>query len=274
LPNSLQSFQVTLAAIAGLLIGSFLNVCIYRVPRDLSVVKPRSFCPQCEKPIAWYDNIPLLSFLLLRGKCRDCAHRIPLRYPLVETITAAVFAAVVYRYGFTLTALKWVVFESLMIALFCTDLETRILPDEFTLGGSVAGVVSSLFVPVSSTLGGLLLADYSSAWQSLFSMVIGVALITGPIWLAGVLWKKLFKREALGLGDVKLLIMLGVFLGLEGGVLALQIGTISGAVLGLVYVLLTRKNVRTYEVPFGCFLCAAAACVPFLSRMEETIAGR
>jgi leader peptidase (prepilin peptidase)/N-methyltransferase len=274
LPNSLQPFYTAITAAAGLLIGSFLNVCIYRVMRDLSVVRPRSFCPQCEKPIAWYDNVPLLSFLILRGRCRGCSTRIPWRYPLVEALTAAAFSLVAYRYGFTLAALKWMVFESLMIVLFWTDLEERILPDEFTLGGAVAGAVFAFFVLVPGVLGQLWLGDRKLVWQSLFNMGLGAALISGPIWLAGAIYAKLRKREGLGLGDVKLLAMLGTFLGADQGIGALLIGAVSGSILTVAYLLLTRKDPGGYELPFGSFLCAAAAFIPFWSRMGETITGK
>ncbi len=260
-----DSLLISAAALVGLLIGSFLNVCIYRVMRDLSVVSPRSFCPQCESPIAWYDNVPLLSFFILRGRCRRCSHRISWRYPFTEALTAAAFAAVAGRYGLTWASLKWTVFESLLIMLFWTDLEERLLPDEFTIGGAIAGGAFSLFVPVPGLLGELLLGDRRPVWQSLFNMTVGAALIAGPIWLLGLLYAKLRKREGLGFGDVKLLAMLGVFLGADGGLLALLMGAVSGSVLGVAYIILTRKEARSYELPFGSFLCAAAACVPFIN---------
>ncbi len=149
--------QVAFAALTGLLIGSFLNVCIYRVPSDLSVIAPRSFCPECGKPVAWYDNIPLLSYALLKGRCRECGKSIGWRYPLVELMTAVFFATSVARYGWNLNGLKWCLFEGIMIVLFWVDLEERILPDEFTLGGSVAGLVFAFFTKVPGVLGELLL---------------------------------------------------------------------------------------------------------------------
>src|SRR5437868_3257010 len=132
------------AGLFGLLLGSFLNVCIYRFPRDLSVVMPRSFCPECEKPIAAYDNIPLLSYLLLGRKCRNCAAAIPWRYPTVELLTGAAFFFAVYKYGVTPIALKLAIFAAMQIALIFTDLEARILPDEFTLGGTLVGILLAI----------------------------------------------------------------------------------------------------------------------------------
>src|ERR1700732_1873944 len=145
--------EAILAALAGLLIGSFLNVCIYRLPRDLSVVAPRSFCPECDKPIAWCDNVPLLSYLLLGGRCRNCKERIPWRYPAVELLTGASFFCAVWMLGPTATAMKFCLFSAIAITLVFSDLEERILPDEFTLGGAVAGVIMAVVVPTESGLG-------------------------------------------------------------------------------------------------------------------------
>src|SRR5579884_3049817 len=124
-----------LAALAGLLIGSFLNVCIYRLPRDLSVVAPRSFCPECDRPIAWYDNVPLLSYALLAGRCRRCGASIPWRYPVVELLTAVLFFIAVWILGVNAAAIKYCVFAAILVTLIFSDLEEKILPDEFTLGG-------------------------------------------------------------------------------------------------------------------------------------------
>src|ERR1700683_1987218 len=135
-----------LAFLAGLLIGSFLNVCVYRLPRDLSVVRPRSFCPQCDKMIAWYDNIPLVSYILLRARCRHCGARIPLRYPLVELATALAFAVCCAALGPSVAAAKYSIFSAILITLIASDMEERILPDEFTLGGTVIGLAFSPFV--------------------------------------------------------------------------------------------------------------------------------
>src|ERR1700761_9552281 len=176
LPADYKAFYVALSALAGLLVGSFLNVCIYRLPRDLSGIIPRSFCPECGMPIAWYDNVPLLSYSLLRGRCRGCTRAIPARYPLVELTTAILFGFVVSEYGWTLAAAKWCVFEAILIALFWTDLEERILPDELTLGGTAAGLVFAAFVAVPSVAGVLLLPEAPTALQSLLSAATGALL--------------------------------------------------------------------------------------------------
>jgi leader peptidase (prepilin peptidase)/N-methyltransferase len=255
------------AAVFGLLTGSFLNVCIYRLPRDLSVIVPRSFCPECGKSIAWYDNVPLLSYALLRAHCRSCGKGIGIRYPLVELLTGALCVWTVARYGWSLEALKWTVFELILIVLFWTDLEERILPDELTLGGSVAGVVLAIFVKVPGVMGELLLPNQRMVWRSLTNAGMGALFLAGPIWLAGLLYARIRKKDGLGLGDVKLLILLGVFLGLENGLLALTIGAVTGTVLGLLYIWLKREDAASYELPFGSFLCAGAALVPLLVKL-------
>jgi leader peptidase (prepilin peptidase) / N-methyltransferase len=266
LPADYKTFYVALSAVAGLLIGSFLNVCIYRIPRDLSVVTPRSFCPECGVPIAWYDNIPLLSYFLLRRRCRACAQAVPARYLIVELTTAALFALVTAVYGWTFFTLKWCLFEALLIALFWTDIEERILPDELTLGGAAAGLLLALFVAVPSVAGTLLLAAGKPALQSLLSAALGSAILVAPIWALGALYARVRKREGLGLGDVKLLLLMGVFLGPERGLYALMIGALAGSLIGAVYILVARRNAATYELPFGSFLCAGAALVPLLKR--------
>jgi len=256
------TLEVTLAFAAGLLIGSFLNVCIFRMPRDLSVVAPRSFCPGCEKPIAWYDNIPLLSYFLLRARCRHCRERIPLRYPIVELATAAAFAICVASLGLTLAAMKYSIFSAILIALIASDLEERILPDEFTLGGTLVGLVLAAFVPLGFELGSMLLpTSWGPRWLSVSEAAIAAAFSSGSIWLVGYLYQKWRHREGLGLGDVKMIAMIGAFLGLKAALLTLIVASLAGAIVGLAYIFVTGKDASTYELPFGSFLGAAALAV-------------
>jgi leader peptidase (prepilin peptidase)/N-methyltransferase len=257
-----------LAALFGLLIGSFLNVCIYRMPRDLSVVRPRSFCPECSQPIAWFDNVPLLSFALLAGRCRHCGNRISARYPVVELLTAAAFFCAVWALGPTLAAVKFAVFGAIMIALVFSDLEERILPDEFTLGGTVAGVIFAAFVPVSGGI--LLLIFFSSQRQWLVSLcdsLLAATICSGALWLLRVVYERLRHREGLGLGDVKMGAMIGAFLGLQGAILTLMVGSLLGALIGLSYTWFTGKDASTYELPFGAFLGVAAIGVGFFGEV-------
>lgn len=258
-------FLPALFALFGLLIGSFLNVCIYRIIRDMSVVTPRSFCPECGESIAWFDNIPVLSYVLLRGKCRHCSKPIGLRYPAVEILTAIIFAFVGARYGYHLSSLKWCVFEAILIALCFTDLEERILPDELTIGGTAAGIIFATFVHVSGAFSELILSNKRPIVQSLFEAVLGALLLTLPIWWLAMFWARLRKREVLGMGDVKLLPLIGAFLGLEHGIFALLIGSVSGVVLGGGYIHVTRQKAGSYELPLGTFFCLGAGILPLLS---------
>ncbi|MBV9183522.1 MAG: prepilin peptidase, partial [Acidobacteria bacterium] len=178
-----QIFCTVAAGVFGLLLGSFLNVCVYRIPRNISIVRPRSFCPHCERQIPWYDNLPLLSYANLKGRCRSCEEAIGVRYPLVELTTAVLFTGIAVRYGWTFLALKWALFESILVVLFCTDLEDRILPDELTLGGTVIGVIFAVFVMVPGSFGELLLVGSKAVWQSLFNAALGAMILAGPIWL-------------------------------------------------------------------------------------------
>jgi leader peptidase (prepilin peptidase)/N-methyltransferase len=251
-----------LAFLAGILIGSFLNVCVYRLPNDLSVVRPRSFFPACRKTIAWYDNVPLLSFVLLRGRCRHCAARIRIRYPLVELFTGLAFAACVAGLGLSLEALKYAIFAAIAITLTATDMEERILPDEFTLGGSVVGVILAYFILIPTGLARLILPSSTGThWLSVTEAVIGGGLSSGCIWSVGWLYQKVRHREGLGLGDVKMIAMIGTFLGLQGAMLTLIVASVAGGVGGLIYIFFTGKDASTYELPFGSFLGMAALAV-------------
>src|ERR1700722_14323030 len=212
--------EAILAGLAGLLIGSFLNVCIFRLPRDLSVVRPRSFCPACEKMIAWYDNVPVLSYALLRGRCRHCGDRISIRYPLVEILTALSFAICVAEFGLTVPALKYCIFSAILITLIFSDLEERILPDEFTLGGTLVGIGLAFFVQLPTELSVLFLPfSIKPIWRSVSEAVIGAGVSSGCIWFVGWVFEKLRHKEGLGLGDVKMIAMIGAFLGLEKALL-------------------------------------------------------
>ena len=230
--------ETLLAALFGLLIGSFLNVCIHRWPRDLSVVRPRSCCPDCGHQISWFHNIPVFSFLLLRGRCSACRQPISWRYPVVEALTAALFALFVARYGIGFPALQGCVFAALIIALAFSDLETLLLPDELTLGGLVIGLLLAFSNPGKPHL------------TSLGSAVIGALIPAGTLWLGGWLFEKIRHKEGLGFGDVKMLAMIGAFLGLEGALLTVILGSVLGSIIGLAYIAITRRDASQYPLPF------------------------
>jgi leader peptidase (prepilin peptidase)/N-methyltransferase len=255
--------EIILAFLAGLLIGSFLNVCVFRLPRDLSVITPaRSFCPFCEKTIAWYDNIPLVSYIVLRAKCRHCAARIPLRYPAVELATGIAFAACVAYFGLTPTALKYAIYSAIMIELIASDFEERILPDEFTIGGGILGLILAWFVPMHSEFA-LFLVPYSwgPRWMSLVEAAMGAFIASGAIWFAGWAYEKVRHREGLGFGDVKMIFMIGAFMGLPAALLTLIAASLVGAIGGLLFIKVAGKDASTYELPFGSFLGVAALAV-------------
>lgn len=249
---------LVLAGLAGLVFGSFLNVCIYRLPRDLSVAKPaRSFCPFCETTIAWYDNIPIASYAALLGRCRKCGARIPIRYPLVEFLTASAFTGAVVLHGPSWASVKLMLFGALLIGLVFSDLEERILPDELTLGGAIAGLALAWIVPPQAGLFELWVPPPAAA--ALDGLSVG-----GVLWLVGLLYRMIRKREGLGLGDVKMMGMIAVYLGLSGSLLTLILGSLAGSILGLAIIRIGRKDAATYELPFGSFLGAAALFVAFL----------
>jgi leader peptidase (prepilin peptidase)/N-methyltransferase len=254
--------EALIGAVFGLLIGSFLNVCIYRWPLDLSVVAPRSHCPQCERPIAWYDNIPVLSYVLLRAQCRSCGAGIPWRYPVVELLTGGFFGWICGQLGFTLGALKFCALVGMLIALMFTDLEERILPDEFTLGGTLFGLLLSPFVLVPDITAhavlGIFGVSFGDRGMSVAESLFGALLPSGTLWFGGWLFEKLRKKEGLGLGDVKMMAMVGSFLGVRGALLTLIAGSLAGSLIGMIYIKATKQDMGSYQLPFGTFLAAAA----------------
>lgn len=254
--------EAAIAFLFGLLIGSFLNVCIHRWPRNRSVVRPRSHCVRCRKMIPWYDNIPVVSWIVLGGRCRYCKTRISMRYPAVELLTGVLFAWIVWTRGFTAVGVKLCVFSAMMVALTFCDLEKRILPDEFTLGGTVIGIGLAFFIPVTDISGHALLwllgIQVGERWQNVAEAVVGAGLPALFLWGGGWIYWKIRHREGLGLGDVKLIAMVGSFLGLRGALFTLIIGSIAGSVIGLAYIKITGKDAGTYELPFGTFLGVAA----------------
>lgn len=251
-----------LAGLFGLVIGSFLNVCISRLPHDYSVVTPGSHCPRCGAPIAWYDNIPLVSFLLLLGRCRSCRAPISFRYPLVEFSTGLLFFWAWWRTGGGWAGVKWCLFAAILVELIVSDAETRILPDEFTIGGLFAGLALAPVAPVPEGLIAWLwrmqAPESSAALESFVHACAAAALLAGGLWLMGLAYEKVRGREGLGFGDVKMTAFLGAFLGFETALFALLAGSLLGSVLGLVWIRLRGADMATYELPFGSFLGVGA----------------
>ncbi|MBI4343825.1 MAG: prepilin peptidase [Candidatus Omnitrophica bacterium] len=226
----------------GTVVGSFLNVCIYRMPREESVVRPRSRCPRCERPIAGYDNIPLVSYALLGGRCRHCRTPISWRYPLVEALAGAAAVAVVYRFGATAQALVYGAFLCALIAVSFIDLEFQIIPDEISLGGVAAGLLISLALPS--------LHGAESRWLSLGRAAVGALVGGGVLYLTGKMGDLMFRRETMGGGDIKLLAMAGSVLGWKLVLLTFFLAPMLALIPGLLVLLLRRSH----EIPYGPFL--------------------
>lgn len=263
----------------GTIVGSFLNVCILRIPAGQSIVHPRSRCPKCEKPIAAYDNIPVLSWLLLGGKCRGCRTPISPLYPAVEMLTGGLFLACYFAFGRSpailewaalgawLVALKWSAFCALLVVLTITDLRERLLPDKVNLTGAVMGLAFALVVPVGDGTA-LALATRWFAFPppapvlSFVDALLGAAAGYGFLWIVSEGYFRLRGREGMGLGDVKMMGMVGIFAGLKATLLTILAGALLGSVIGTAFMLVRRKD-SDYELPFGTFLGAAAVLVVF-----------
>jgi leader peptidase (prepilin peptidase)/N-methyltransferase len=235
------------AGLAGLIVARFLNKCIYRLPRDLSVVRPPSYCPHCSVAIAWFDNIPVISYLRLRGRCRKCRQRIAVRYLLVEILVPALYMYYVSAFGASLHALKYCLFSAILVTLTFTGIEERILPDEFTLGGAVVGLVFSWFVSPDASRSAGTAAGLSGLGYSLSGALIPSA----GLWLVAWLYRKKRGREGLGFGDIKMLAMIGAFIGLGGAALTVPIWFLLCLIVGGSLILLSRKDPSTYELPTG-----------------------
>lgn len=251
----------------GLIIGSFLNVCIVRIPGGKSIVRPASACPKCGTPIKAYDNIPVLSYLLLAGKCRKCKNPISAMYPLVEFLTALLFLACYKAFGLTPDALKWAVFSAILIVLVFTDLRERLLPDAVNYTGLGLGLALSIFSkPTDGTAQWLANRMFEfpppAPVLSFADAVFGAALGSALLWGVSEAYFKLRGREGMGFGDVKMMLMAGAFLGAKRTLLTIFAGSLLGSLLGIAFILARRKG-SDYELPFGTFLGMAALLVVF-----------
>jgi leader peptidase (prepilin peptidase)/N-methyltransferase len=276
----------------GLAFGSFLNVCIHRLPLGLSVVRPGSACPRCKKSIPFYDNVPLLSWLILRGRCRNCKAAISPRYLLVEVLTGLLWIACYWYFGLTLSTLKYCAFSFLLLGLIYTDAETKLLPDKLTLPGLALGVLFSFFVPVndlaSQFLPGIVnlpvSGDISERLISLVDSLMGALVGASFIYGAGAIYLRWRKAEGMGFGDVKLMAMAGAFLGIKLTVFTIFTASLAGSLFGLgtVFIVWLKRThrfmkrlanpqqarrrawqsaqvvYRNYQMPFGVFLGSMA----------------
>lgn len=233
--------------VLGCCIGSFLNVCIYRLPQDLSIVSPRSFCPQCRTPVRGYDNIPLVSYLLLGGKCRTCGAKISGRYPLVEALTGAFAVALYLKFGLTLGFFAFFAFTAALLVITFIDLDHRIIPDVISLPGIAVGFGLSFLLPAPS-------------WtESLIGLLAG----GGSLYLVAIGYEALTKREGMGGGDVKLLAMIGAWLGWKAVLFTIFFASLTGTLIGG-GAMLIQKQGRHYAIPFGPFLAFGALVYLFI----------
>jgi leader peptidase (prepilin peptidase)/N-methyltransferase len=231
---------LALVVLLGLAFGSFFNVCIHRIPRGLSLNRPGSRCPACGYALRWYDNIPVLSFALLAGRCRKCRQPISVRYPVVELLTCGIFVLHLFVFGLTPLFFVRVIFASALIVLFAIDLEHHLLPDVITLPGIVAGLMFSVFLP-----------------PGLRDAVIGVLAGGGVLWLIGAAYFRYSGHEGMGGGDVKMLAMIGAFLGWKLVLLTLVLSSFAGSIVG-VAVIAARRGDMKYALPYGTFLSLGA----------------
>jgi leader peptidase (prepilin peptidase)/N-methyltransferase len=277
----------------GLVIGSFLNVCILRIPEDISIVAPGSRCPRCHTAIKWYDNVPVLGWLWLRGNCRTCGLAISPMYPLVELATGLLFVACYLEFGLTQTAVKWLFFTGLIIVLTITDLRVRMLPDLVNWPGFAAGVFFSTVVPPNDGtafwLYTWLFHRVPPGWGAgLLDSLLGAAFGSFLLWSVAAIYKRVRGREGMGMGDVKMMAMVGAFLGVRGAFLTILLGTLLGTIVGVTFIVslyaagwrrkLTERASRRglgsvkglrwtiasqYQLPLGTFLGIAALLVVY-----------
>ena len=233
----------------GMVVGSFLNVCICRMPMGESVVSPPSHCPQCDYRIRWYDNIPLVSYLLLRGKCRGCGMHISLQYPLVELLNGLLTLALFLRFGPTLAFLVLFLFCSALVVITFIDIEHQIIPDEISLPGIVIGFICSFFLQGYSWLNSLL----------------GILLGGGSLLLVAYGYQWLTGKEGMGGGDIKLLAMMGAFLGWKSILFIIFASSLIGSVIGITMMLVQKKDSKL-AIPFGPYLAFAAVLYIFYGR--------
>lgn len=224
----------------GLVVGSFLNVCIHRIPRDESIVWPGSRCPACGAPIRWFDNIPVLSYFVLAGRCRRCRARIAVKYPLVELATMGLFLAHYWMLGAQPLLVVRLLFSAALIVLFVIDLEHQILPNRITLPGIAVGFVASLWL-----------------WPGWRDSLLGILLGGGILWAIAEAYFRVRREEGLGMGDVKMLAMIGAFLGWQQVLVTLVLSSAAGALVGVALMAAGRGTMK-YALPFGTFLALGA----------------
>ena len=231
----------------GMCIGSFLNVCIYRLPSSMSILKPsRSFCPQCKSAIKSYDNIPVFSYIWLKGRCRNCKSSISLRYPLVELITGILAISILFLFGLTLEGLVYFIFISSLLVITFIDIDHKIIPDIITLPG----------IPIG------LLASFVLSAMTFISSLVGLLVGGGSLLLVACVYSLITHKEGMGGGDIKLLGMIGTFIGWKGVIFTIFAASLTGTLVGIIVMLQKGKNLK-FAIPFGPFLSIGAMSYVF-----------
>ena len=290
---------IALFFLFGIVIGSFLNVCIARIPEGVSIIAPASRCPRCEQPIKAYDNVPVFGWLWLRGKCRSCGYPISPMYPLVELLTGILFVVCYMDFGVTQATVKWLMFTCLIVVLTITDLRVRLLPDLVNWPGCIAGLFLSAVVPPDDGAASWLSVNFfhrvpPAYLRGFLDGLIGALFGSLLLWGAAALYKATRGREGMGLGDVKMMAMVGAFLGLRGTFLTILLGTLLGSLVGGALILglyvsgwqlalaerASRRRLGTvsnlrwtiasqYQLPLGTFLGIAALLVVYVEPQVE-----
>lgn len=237
----MQAFVLWVSGVFGALMGSFGNVCILRVPEGRSIVSPGSSCPRCKKPIAWYDNIPILSWFILGGRCRKCGARFSWRYPLIEALMAVLAVAHVWCLGLAWPTLVYFLFSFVLVIIAVIDIDHRIIPNVLSLPGIVVGFLLSFVLP-------------HLTWRD---SLLGILAGGGVLWAVAEIYLLLRKQEGMGMGDVKLLAMIGAFLGWKSLLFVILVSSLSGAVVGLTVIAVKGEDMK-YQIPFGTFLSGGA----------------
>ena len=240
------------AAFLGAALGSFLNVCVYRWPAELSVMRPRSRCPSCEQPIVWYDNIPIISFLVLRGRCRNCGVSISAQYPFVELVVSMIWLGAAIRFGASVEALMSATFLTLLLGIALTDAREMVIPDQFTVVGTGFGLL------LAAVPGGL----------SFRASFLGALISYAGLWAVKFGAEKILKKPALGVGDIHMMAMVGAFLGPTGAMVTIFLGSLLGMLIGVPYTLIrgNGKLIGTY-LPLGVFLAMGGMIAHFWGPM-------
>jgi leader peptidase (prepilin peptidase) / N-methyltransferase len=232
---------ISLAVIVGAVIGSFLNVCIYRLPLGRSIVWPASACESCGRELAWFENLPVISYVALGARCRTCRAPLSARHPTIEALTALMFGVAAWYYGPTVLLASRLVFGCALIVLFAIDLEHHLLPNAITLPGIVVGLAFSVVT--------------EPGW---LSSLLGAVVGGGSLWLIAEVYYRLRHEEGLGMGDVKMLAMIGAFVGWQLTIVTLMMASVAGSIVGVI-VIVSRKGDMKYALPFGTFLAMGAA---------------